>query len=611
MLRLLVYPLGPLTPHSSLSASASAGTGNRSGFVFSFQDITTLKRNEGELKHRTEQLIALHEISARMTAAHDTGDLLRSVIPPLLRALDASAVLVYLTDQTGSALLLAHHEGMEAEKFTSIKSLNIPGSVTGDAVTRKRAEYISAAAYDDPRISELNRDVLRRGGLEAMAIIPLLSKDRVIGALDIFYLTPHSFSDEEKNILTLVGNQLGTTIENAHLYAELSVQIGRLTVLFDLSRTLSATLRTDEIHRALFEHVRSVLPCRTFSVRNVDEKEGWSMLKFRAAEGSTEEVSDAGREQFPASPSERLVASERRSAAGDSTGDLVVPMMIENRIAGLITAGFDEPVHPRDIRLLESIGNLAALALDKADLYEETVRISDQIARRNRELDDFTYVVSHDLKEPLISIEGFSRILLNDYTDSLGSEGKEYLGSLVGASTRMKGLIDDLLQLSRVSQPAESFARVSVGDVVGEILTDMEFVIRTRNVRFTIDPGLPDVFGNRTQMKILFRNLIGNAVKFNDKEQPHVEIGFINEGNNSYLFRISDNGIGIERDFYDKIFVIFQRLHTREEYEGSGAGLAIVKKIMEVHGGTIRVESEPGKGTSFLFTLAAPPRSLA
>jgi light-regulated signal transduction histidine kinase (bacteriophytochrome) len=259
------------------------------------------------------------------------------------------------------------------------------------------------------------------------------------------------------------------------------------------------------------------------------------------------------------------------------------------------------------IQLLESISNLTAIALEKGRLYEETLQKSIEIEKRNKELDDFTYVVSHDLKEPLISVEGFSRILQLDYQDVIQAEGKEYLDSIVGATTRMKGLIDDLLLLSRVSRPTESFKEFSIKEILDEIIHDIEFTIKQRGVEILLPDDLPTVFGNATQVKIVFRNLIGNAIKFNKNPNPKVEIGFQNTENNHYLFYVKDNGIGIDKEFYDKIFLIFQRLHRREEYEGSGAGLAIVKKIIELHNGKVWVESELGKGSTFFFTLPKPP----
>jgi chemotaxis family two-component system sensor kinase Cph1 len=157
--------------------------------------------------------------------------------------------------------------------------------------------------------------------------------------------------------------------------------------------------------------------------------------------------------------------------------------------------------------------------------------------------------------------------------------------------------------LSRVSRLSESFRPVDIRAIIDEIKTDMEFTIRQKGVRVEVQEDLPLVPGNATQLQMVFRNLIGNAIKFNKKPNPVVEIGFHNAENNTYLFHIRDNGIGIEPDFHEKIFVIFQRLHRREEYEGSGAGLAIVKKIIEIHKGRIWVESVVGEGSTFYFTI--------
>jgi light-regulated signal transduction histidine kinase (bacteriophytochrome) len=299
------------------------------------------------------------------------------------------------------------------------------------------------------------------------------------------------------------------------------------------------------------------------------------------------------------------VFDKKHSYFNENDNSIYVPMFSKESIIGVMAIRGSEIVMFSDthLRLLESIGNLTAIALEKGKLYEETVQKSIEIERRNQELDDFTYVVSHDLKEPLISIEGFSKILQMDYRDILMEEGKDYLDSITGASVRMKALIDDLLMLSRVSRISESFKQVYISNVIKDIRNDMEFTIRQRNVNFIIPENLPAVLGHETQVKILFRNLISNALKFNNKPESIIEIGFQNSENNYYLFYVRDNGIGIEREFYEKIFVIFQRLHRREDYEGTGAGLAIVKKIIEMHKGKIWVESETGKGSTFYFTL--------
>jgi light-regulated signal transduction histidine kinase (bacteriophytochrome) len=240
--------------------------------------------------------------------------------------------------------------------------------------------------------------------------------------------------------------------------------------------------------------------------------------------------------------------------------------------------------------------------MEKAMLYEDTVNKAREIETRNKELDEFTYVVSHDLKEPLISIEGFSKILLKDYQHVVDQEGKEYLATVVQATAHMKYLIDDLLTLSRVGHVRESVELVSCGDVIKETLHDIQFTLRAKNVVVNVEPNIPQVRYNRTQLGMVFRNLISNAVKFNDKPQPTIDISYRDEGGH-YVLSVRDNGIGIDERYYDRIFMIFQRLQRKEDYEGTGAGLTIVKKIVENHRGRIWVDSVVGEGATFSFTI--------
>jgi PAS domain S-box-containing protein len=235
-------------------------------------------------------------------------------------------------------------------------------------------------------------------------------------------------------------------------------------------------------------------------------------------------------------------------------------------------------------------------------LYQETLTKSLEIERRNKELDDFTYVVSHDLKEPLVTIEGYGKILQADFKEQLGATGLDYLNSIITSSTRMKKFIEDLLALTRLSRIAESFRPVDFGVLVREIGRDLEFALREKNIHLTVESSMPTVVCNESQMKLVFRNLISNAIKFNDKPMPEISIG-CEENADEYRFFVKDNGIGIEQQYFDKIFGIFQRLHRSEDYGGTGVGLTIVQKIIDLHHGRIWVESKVGEGSTFFFTL--------
>lgn len=396
---------------------------------------------------------------------------------------------------------------------------------------------------------------------------------------------------------------------------EITHQLERLRVLYELAHELAATLDRNDILVTVSKSVTRVLPHLSLAIYLYDDETPDTLqqiLKIGAADGipimEKPEMISLNNEAYKL---ERQVIEERRLC--DIPGDwnknhkIVAPMIIKKKVLGLfaLEAEGADTYSETHKDLLQTIAHLAGIAIEKALLYQETVEKSEVIQRRNRELDDFTYVVSHDLKEPLISIEGYSKIVLADYSDTLHEDGVEMLTSISQSCYRMKNLINELLDLSRVGRLTESMTPVSINDVVKEILDDLEYTIKKRKVSVEVENNLPIVLGNRVHIVVLFRNLVVNGVKFNSSEHPVIRIGW-NEEDSMYRFNVSDNGIGIERDSFDKIFTIFHRLRTEFRYEGTGAGLTIVKKIVETHGGRIWLDSTVGKGTTFYFTLPKP-----
>ncbi|MBI5475927.1 MAG: PAS domain S-box protein [Ignavibacteriales bacterium] len=581
--------------------------GNRiTGLVFTQTDITHLKKTEAELKKSNEQLITLNKISNIISSSLQFESMLETTLPLLKNLIGSYAVILYLRETETNEFNVAYQSGFNSEEYGNI--IRFKQSVRSGTSVTLAPKFISENASLDENIIPANREILKHLKLNAVATIPIISGDQANGILALFFKQVHKFSEQEEQILTLAGNQFGTAIQNTKLYSELKSQVERLSVLYEISSELTSTLNIDEIFDTVYKHVKKVIPFQMFKVDLYDEKSKTKtpVLHVEKLAGDEIFITASGQPSvvMEGTTQEQVIRSRKPHYSADHR-TITIPMLSKNILFGImsIEADVDVVYIETQIKLIESIANLTALALEKGKLYEETLLKSSEIQKRNKELDDFTYVVSHDLKEPLISVEGFSRILQADYNDLIQEEGKEYLESIVGATTRMKGLIDDLLLLSRVSRPTESFKDIYIGDVIRDIQTDMEFTIKQKNVQFSIPEQLPVVFGNDTQVRIVFRNLIGNAVKFNDKMSPAIEVKFQNAENNYYLFSIKDNGIGIDRDFYEKIFVIFQRLHRREEYEGTGAGLAIVKKIIELHQGKIWVESELGTGSTFYFTL--------
>ena len=235
---------------------------------------------------------------------------------------------------------------------------------------------------------------------------------------------------------------------------------------------------------------------------------------------------------------------------------------------------------------------------------DRLARANVELSRKNKELDEFTYVVSHDLQEPLRTLIAFSDFLMRDQADRLDEEGKEHVRYLVEASRRLRSLIQDLLKLSRAGKVTADFAPINLDELIEVMKADHAELLRARGGEVAVAGPLPAIWGDRDRIGQLLANLVGNGLKYNQKARPSVTIGAVggDEGPMITLF-VRDDGIGIEPQFHSKIFQLFRRLHTREEYEGTGAGLAICQKIAQAHGGRIWVESEPGAGSTFFVTL--------
>jgi PAS domain S-box-containing protein len=226
---------------------------------------------------------------------------------------------------------------------------------------------------------------------------------------------------------------------------------------------------------------------------------------------------------------------------------------------------------------------------------------AENLKRSNRELEQFAYVASHDLRAPLRSLSGFSQLLQKRYGEQLDAQAAEFLGYITQSAEHMQALIDDLLAFSRVSTVDKSMVDVDCEAVLAQVERQLRAQIDSRAARITHDP-LPHVLGVEHELVQLIQNLVSNGIKFQSGEHPHVHVSAQRLGE-LWQFSVRDEGIGLAPEYREKIFLIFQRLHTNEEYEGTGVGLAICKKIVEHHGGNIWVESEPGKGATFFFTL--------
>ena len=240
-------------------------------------------------------------------------------------------------------------------------------------------------------------------------------------------------------------------------------------------------------------------------------------------------------------------------------------------------------------------------ALREKKVREERKQFQQELARSNRDLEQFAYVASHDLQEPLRMVATYTQLLAERYRGKLDAEADKYIHYAVDGALRMQKLVQDLLTFSRAGRQGGAFESTDCNVVLQASLKNLEAAIQESHAVVRQDE-LPVVMGDGSQLIQVFQNLIGNAVKFRGSEAPVIRVSADAQGK-EWVFSVADNGIGIAAEHKEKVFVVFRRLHTREEYAGNGIGLSICEKIIEHHGGRIWVESEPGRGSNFQFTL--------
>ena len=232
----------------------------------------------------------------------------------------------------------------------------------------------------------------------------------------------------------------------------------------------------------------------------------------------------------------------------------------------------------------------------------ELEKAVEELQRSNAELERFAYIASHDLQEPLRMVSSYTQLLEKRYKDKLDADANDFIDYAVGGVSRMQELLNDLLVYSRVGTRAKPFKRTDMEAVLKATLDNLQVAIKESKARVTHDP-LPTVMADEGQLVQVLQNLIGNAVKFRGEKSPRIHVS-AEQRDSEWVFSVKDNGIGIEPQYFDRIFLIFQRLH-REEYPGTGTGLAIAKKIIERHGGRMWIESQLGKGSTFYFSVQA------
>jgi len=527
---------------------------------------TERKGTAPQLRRGNERLELLSDVAARLLATDNPLEVVHDICATVMAHLDCQVYVHYLVDPPTGELHLNASAGFTSEQLRAIACLDIGVGISGCVARDGRRIIVDDLQHTaDPRTA-----LLQSFGLQAYACHPLLAGDRVIGTLAFGAATRTAFTPDELALMKTITDQMAIKLERAH------VQLA----LRESEATMRAILDAVQESIYLFAVDGTILAANSSAINHL-ARDQEDVLGHHFSEFVPAHLVTARRERL------QEVSTSRR------------PIRFEDEWDGVIFDNHFYPVFDGD-----RVSRIAAFSQNitaSKQIEEALEKTSAGLTRSNKELEQFAYVASHDLQEPLRAVSGFVSLLEERWRDRLDAKDQQFINGAVQGATRMQRLISDLLALSRVGTQGKAFAPVDMNVILDLALQSISTSIRETGATITHTP-LPTMIADAGQMGQLLQNLLTNALKFHGDRPPRIHLA-AERRDTGWLFTVRDEGIGIEPQYYQRIFLIFQRLHTRLQYPGTGIGLAICQKIIERHGGTIWVESEPGSGTTFFFTL--------
>jgi PAS domain S-box-containing protein len=569
-------PTGRLVPISLSVGLVRDPRGKVVGMQVVARDITERKRAEEELERRRREAEVLADLARILNASLDLDTVLPRVVEGARELCSAERAIVTLREPASEVQAVRSQIGEPHQNFETIRIG--PDKGIGGYVLRSGQPFRTQHYASDPRITKDYVSTARSGGNLAIVAVPIWASTHVEGVLYVSNPSSRPFSEQHERILLRLAHHAAIAIENARRYRETRDVAERLHLFGQAIAGLGEVIViTDLEQRILFvnEAIRDVLGY------NPQDLVGKSSYVVWAPSN------DLGLEQMVLDAS--LADGWRGEAQWVRADGSAVPMALTT---GLVKDEVDRPV---------AVVSVARDISERKRAEERLARQAQELTRSNAELEQFAYIASHDLQEPLRMMASFAQLLAKRYKGKLDADADEFIGYIVEGAARMQRLINDLLTYSRVDRRGQEFAPTDCAAVMAMVCANLRAAIEEYGAAIIADP-LPVVMADETQLVQLFQNLLGNAIKFRGDAPVLVHVGAERRGND-WLFWVRDNGIGIEPQYVERIFLIFQRLHGRGQYPGTGIGLAIAKKIVERHGGRIWVESEPGKGSIFYFTL--------
>ena len=473
----------------------------------------------------------------------------------------------------GSAVMKAHR-GFTKKYRESADIIPYGKGLVWKTILDEEARYIPDTRLDDA-IGEAGLKM----GIKSYLSVPIYNQDSIIGVQVITSSKTEAFDQDELILLENISKQIQSAIDNA--------------------QNAEALFKSEEYNKLLIENIKDYA---IFMLDNDGYVENWNT--------GAEKLIGHKENEILGQPFSKFYFQDDIESGTPTNGLMIASL--ENAFEHDVwivkndKTSFWANVIINSIRDIDGdlIGYSIAMhdITEKKKAAEELEEYASKLERSNEELEQFAHVASHDLQEPLRMVGSYLGLLERRYKDKIDKDASDFIFYAVDGAKRMQILINDLLSYSRVSSKGKSFEIINCRDLINGILKNLEIVIKESGAIIKLG-NLPDHFVvDKTQISQLFQNLTGNALKFCKNRKPEIRISAEDDGN-CWVFSVKDNGIGIEPEYFEKIFVIFQRLHGKAEFVGTGIGLAICKKIVLRHDGNIWVNSKPGKGSTFYFTI--------
>jgi signal transduction histidine kinase len=608
---------------------------NTSLFANLQSELEQRKKLIEELKKINAEAETLREGTAIVAASLETSETVQLILDQIQRVVQYDSASVWIYEKDQAVMIGSKSLPPGAEK---------PGYY---APSEKEPDHPFFAVPETPYI--ILHDIqdnypqfkeLSKGYIHGWMAIPLRARGKLIGFISLDSSTPGRFQESDAQLALSYSNQVSIALENARLFsdlqseleqrveliAELEMKNAEAETLRESTAIVAATLEKDQAVRSILKQLKRVVPYDSASVQLIKD----DSLEIVGGAGLPLGEDEIGLvfkidETEPAYPIlvEKLPyvlyadVQQELTSFVDAPHDrihswMAVPLKVKGMILGIIALDGQQVAQftERHAQLAVTYANQVAIALENARLFSDLQielanrqNLISELETKNAELERFTYTVSHDLKSPLFTIRGFLGYLEEDAFAGNHDRMRSDMQRITDATNKMQQLLNDLLELSRVGRTKNESELFSFEELVRDAVELVQGTIMERGVAVHIDTEMPNVYGDKRRLLEVVQNLVDNAAKFmGDQPAPRIEIGLNEDTDDGMpIFHVRDNGIGIASEHHERVFGLFNKLDVKSD--GTGIGLALVKRIVEVHGGRIWVQSEPGEGTTFYFTL--------